>query len=396
MGVMLSNLCDCSHKDPRTEINMFLTQNQTIQFPSPLENTKIQRKEPLTSRSSSSNDNKIKDYISKDITEKYIKLKNNKKNIIYNNKLLMKEKNIYAKTNLNKIECSRNNSKIKTFNTDFLNCSNKKIPSKNKEITKRKNFEIYIGDKKGKIKEGLGLQIWDKNTYFFGIYKDNKTNGIGKFISGKTKYIGEFKNDSANGYGIYSNNKLTYEGYWSKDLQNNIGFEKWKDGSIYKGKYFNGKKNGIGTYIWSDGNKYEGEFLNNSFHGYGIYYFNDNKIYLGQWKNNEKNGYGEFITKDIIFIGYYLNDKRNGLGVSFSLNNKKFLMGIWKNGTKIGPYKILTYNKTIYGILDKNGNIQKIKNDNNTFNEILEKENFNKYKYFFNLCYDEISSFFNY
>ena len=40
MGGILSNLCDYTHKDPRTEINMFLTQNQTIQFSSPIEKYK--------------------------------------------------------------------------------------------------------------------------------------------------------------------------------------------------------------------------------------------------------------------------------------------------------------------------------------------------------------------
>ena len=36
-----------------------------------------------------------------------------------------------------------------------------------------------------------GVVKWNKDTFYFGSYKDNKTNGIGKFISGKTVYKGE-------------------------------------------------------------------------------------------------------------------------------------------------------------------------------------------------------------
>jgi len=416
MGSVLSNLCDCTHKDPRTEINMFLTQNQTIQFSSPIENIKMQRKEPLTNRSgSSTNDNskyKIKDFHFKnDIGNSVIKFRNEKNKLYYNNKTVKYKNNlINDKTNNNnknniKLNSynytnSRNNTTTKSFNSNFSYCSNKITPSQINELIRAKGTsEIYIGDKKGKIKCGLGLQIWNKDTFYFGSYKDNKTNGIGKFISGKTVYKGEFKNDEANGYGNYSNNKLEYEGYWSHDLQNNFGIEKWKDGSVYKGQYYNGKKHGIGTYTWLDGNKYEGEFKNNAFYGYGIYYLNDNKYYLGQWVNNEKNGYGEFITKDIIFFGFYSNDKRNGIGLSYWKNKKKFFLGFWKNGNKFGPGKIVSKNKVTYLIYDKEGNSTKINVDQNQFNQILIENGLTKYKNCFKLSFEDIykiiNTFFN-
>ena len=413
MGGILSNLCDCTHKDPRTEINMFLTQNQTIQFSSPIENIKIQKNGALTSRSGSTLDNskqKIKKMA-------FIKLKNYKKNIIHNNKLI-KKKNIFAedkkilnqnkqnKININ-LKNSRNQSSnfissnntntFKTFNSNISYWSNQSIPQELKElIATQGNSEIYIGEKKGKIKEGLGLQIWNKETFYFGNYKNNKINGLGKFISGNTKFKGEFKNDEANGYGIYSNNKLTYEGYWNKDRQSSFGFEKWKDGTIYKGQYYNGKKNGIGTYIFEDGNKYEGEFINNAFHGYGIYYFNDKKrVYLGQWANNEKNGYGEFIMEDKIFIGYYSKDRKNGFGISFWKKEKKYFMGFWKNGIKFGPWKKFIDNKITYGKFDKEGNVKKIENGKNKFYQILKEEGLIKYKNFFELSFEIISNHIN-
>ena len=411
MGGVLSNLCDCTHKDPRTEINMFLTQNQTIQFSSPLENIKTQRKEPLTNRSASTYDNsrqKINDY---NLNTTFIKLKNDNKNILYNNKLV-KKKNIFTeqkkninqnKQNNNKINSnnyisSRNNNTLKSFNSNFTYCSNKTLTNKEiKNIMESKgNSDIFIAEKKGKIKEGLGLQKWNKDTFFFGNYKDNKINGIGKFISGKIKFKGEFKDNLANGFGIYTTNRLTYEGYWISDLQSNFGIEKWKDGSIYRGQYYNGKKNGIGTYIFGDGNKYEGEFINNAFHGYGIYYFNENnKYYLGQWANNQKNGYGELITNDKLYIGFYLKDKKHGFGLSFSKKRKKYYMGFWKNGYKLGPFKQISENKIKYGIIDKDGNINNIKEENNEFFQILENEGLIKYKIFFRLSFEDISIIIN-
>ena len=387
---------------------MFLTQNQTIQFASPIENIQIPKKDALTNRSASTNDNsrqKVK-------KTSYI-LKNDKKNIIYNNKLLKKkgilgdDKKLLNLNKKNKININLNNNKIqsrnflssnnsntfKTMNSNFSYWSNQTIPQEIKElIESHGNSEIYIGEKKGKIKEGLGLQIWNKETFYFGNYKDNKINGLGKFISENTKFKGEFKDDEANGYGIYSNNKLTYEGYWKKDQQNNYGFEKWNDGSIYQGQYYNGEKNGIGTYIFGDGNKYEGEFKNNSFNGYGIYYFKDKKrVYSGQWLNNEKNGYGEFITENKIFIGYYSKDKKNGIGISFRKKEKKFFLGFWKNGVKFGPWKKFYENKIIYGKIDKDGNIKKIENGKNEFFQILEEEGLIKYKDLFSLSFNIIS-----
>ena len=415
MGGVLSNLCDCTHKDPRTEINMFLTQNQTIQFSSPLENIKTQRKEPLTNRSGSTYDNsrqKINDY---NLNTTFIKLKNDNNNILYNNKL-QKKKNIFNEQkknisqnktykqnnnnllNSNNYISSRNNNALKTFNSNFTYCTKKSFKNKEfKNIIKSKgNSDIYIGEKKGKIKEGLGLQIWNKDTFFFGIYRDNQINGLGKFISGKTKFKGEFKDNEANGFGIYSTAKLTYEGYWDNDLQSNFGIEKWKDGSIFKGQYYNGKKNGIGTYIFGDGNRYEGEFINNAFHGYGIYYFNENnKYYLGQWSNNEKNGYGELITNNKIYMGFYLKDKKNGFGLSFSKKRKKFFLGFWKNGYKSGPFKEISENSIKYGIFDKEKNMNIIKDENNEFFQILEKEGLIKYKKFFRLSYEDISTLIN-
>lgn len=400
MGNSLSELCGCNQKDPKTEINMSLSQNQKNNFSSPITNLKTNVKfNPFANYKLSTYGRKQNLYdlnLSQDLR---VKLLNEQNSLILNNKLSTK-----ISPNKSKIKYNNNNKKINfsynctsTINTiNSLNSintySNNSVSSKlNQLINARGNNEIYIGEKKGNMKNGLGIQIWNKDTFYFGTFKDDKVNGIGKFISGNSKYKGEFKNDNSNGFGIYKNNKLTYEGYWSHDLQNNYGIEKWEDGSIYKGEYYKGRKKGIGTYIWKNGTKYEGEFLDNNFHGYGIYYYKEKKYYSGQWENNEKSGLGEIISKKKAFIGFFSNDKKNGFGISFWKNRNKCFIGFWKNGIKIGPAKIINDNKIIYGILDKEGNIKKIKEEND-FNQILTERGVIKYKKFFDLSFENLSN----
>ena len=407
MGGVLYDICDCAHKDNRTEINMFLTHNQTIQFSSPMENIKKNRKEILTNHSGStrqkSNDNKVKHEV---INTSFYKSKGVKKNVSFNNNVINIENNFKEKKqdknknkhNIIKIQLQKYiSSKNKnSFDSNLAYVSNKSINSKIKDLINEGKTEKYIGEKKGKLKDGLGLQIWNNNTHYFGNFKNNKIHGIGKFISGEAKYKGEFIKGESNGYGIYSNSKLTFEGYWINDFQSNYGIEEWNDGSIYKGQYSKGRKNGIGTYIWSDGNKYEGEFKNNVFSGYGAYYYNNGNCYFGQWENNQKNGYGEFITKNKIFIGFYVNGKRNGFGITFLRDKRKYFLGFWKNDNKFGIFKVITDKNQAYGIIGNDGNVKKLKDGENKFFQLLKDDNLLIYEKLFKLDFEDINKIVKY
>ena len=144
MGNAVSNLCDCTHKDPRTEINMFLTQNQTIQFSSPIENIKMPRKEPLTQRSSSSSSKingkyKIKDNFRNDISHNIPKSRNDRNKFLCGNKTaryksdFMNEKKEFT---LNKNK-NRNNLQLNDLNIHSFNYSN--INSKVNNLTTKSN-----------------------------------------------------------------------------------------------------------------------------------------------------------------------------------------------------------------------------------------------------------------
>ena len=194
----LSNLCDCSHKDLRSEINMLLTQNQKIQFSTPLESIKSNKKvHPtinITSSNYENNKYKINSFgIQKEINKSFMKLQNDKKaaltysfnkNVKKNNdyidsKLTIKSTVPNLKTN-SYYKYSPINS-IKSYESDCTLNSNNPLQMSSKLnalIRARGKTEIYIGEKKGKIKGGLGLQIWGNNNFYFGTYKNNKTNGM--------------------------------------------------------------------------------------------------------------------------------------------------------------------------------------------------------------------------
>ena len=261
--------------------------------------------------------------------------------------------------------------------------------SNNTDIT---NLKTNIDKPKNNLKNGLDIQIWGRNCYYFGYFKDGIADGLGKFITGNNKYFGEFKNDQANGFGIYHNNinETIYEGYWINNLQGKYGIEKWSDESIFFGEYLNGEKR-IGTFLWKDGSRYEGEFINNMFDGYGFYFYSTNKLYFGEWKNNRKHGFGQFIMGDKLYVGNYFMDQKNGFGISYWKNEDKLFVGLWKNNKKSGFGKFFHGNKIKYGIWGENYNkkVEWFNSDEEAFN-YLTNNNLELYKKHFELNKDDI------
>ena len=333
---------------------------------------------------------------------------NDNNNINYDNNI--NDNNEQDDENKNKIITLENDNYIENNNNINVESNQKGIEEEN--INQNKNYKINeissnnsansniktnIDKPKQIPKNGLDFQIWSKNVYYIGYYNEGVAEGIGKLITGNSKYYGEFKDDQANGYGIYYNNsnEIIYEGMWTNDNQNEYGIEKWSDDSIFFGKYSNGEKNGVGTYLWKDGSIYEGEFCNNMFEGYGIYYYNKNKIYLGEWKNNKKNGYGELIFGDKIYVGYFLNDQKDGFGISFLNNSDKIYIGFWKNSKKKGFGKIFNGNKMKYGIWgDENDNkkTEWFNTEEEAYN-YLDNNNLDDFKKYFEYDKEEITSY---
>ena len=378
-------LCDCRDNDTRLEENLPMSINQELlklnnkSFSSPVDEDyslleKIKRKNA-----------------SNLIIKTYRKYKN-KSSLDYSydyNAPLMKS----VKSNNNNYSSnvsSNLNISVEKYDTN----SNYKISSQYKNSYKK--TIAYIGEKIDNIKSGFGIKIMPNNVKYIGYFKNDKSEGYGKFINESKKdiYYGEFSQDQANGFGIYHHkNETSYYGEWENDLRENIGIEKWEDKAEYQGQFHFGEKNGIGKYIFSDGSRYEGEWKRNNLDGYGIYYYLGQRIYIGQWKNNLKDGFGMFIWKDKIYIGFYEDDKKNGFGIYYWKNIKKAFMGFWKNGKQYGFGKLSSEKKNKYGIWI-NDNLETAYDEEQAFNE-LEKRKLGRYKYMFLFGLNDVDNYCN-
>lgn len=228
---------------------------------------------------------------------------------------------------------------------------------------------IYLGNKFGDKKDGLGLELFNNsNAVYFGRFRNGKRIELGKFtISNQINeytYGGEVQGIYARGFGLFYDKKKfrDYEGFWDNSMKSGYGIEKYKDNSEYKGCFKEGKKEGIGTQKWDDGSFYEGEWKNNKFHGFGIYQFVDGSEYRGHWKKGKFDGFGEFVNPDIKkYFGFFKNDNRSGFGFELVLKEKRAFIGFFKNNEMNGYGKLIQKDKKIYGLWKKGQLSEKIK-----------------------------------
>ena len=383
--------CDCKYNDTSLEKNIPLTINQELL--------------KLNNVSNSTFENKNYTFLEK------IKRKN-ATNLIIKNYRKYKVKTAFEISS--EINTPKNNNL--QFNNSFSNLkdiANSHIENKNNtnfyiekydsnnrssslENNNYKKTLVYMGEKLNGVKEGFGIKLMSNNIKYIGHFKNNQSEGYGKFIDIDKQdiYYGEFSKNQANGFGIYRHkNESIYIGEWKDNLRENIGIEKWQDKAEYKGEFHLGEKNGIGKYIFSDGSRYEGEWKKNNLEGYGIYYYLGQRIYIGEWKNNLKEGFGMFIWKDKIYIGYYANDKKEGFGIYYWKSIKKAFMGFWKNGKQSGFGKLITENKIKYGIWI-NDNLEIPYDEGEAFKE-LEKQKLGRFKYMFLFSLEDIDNYIN-
>ena len=104
-------------------------------------------------------------------------------------------------------------------------------------------------------------------------------------------------------------------------------------------------------------------------------------------------GYGEFKWADgKKYIGYYINDKKEGFGIYYWLYPLRVYMGFWKNGKQEGLGKFFNGNKPPRYYSWRNG--EKI---SESLNEEVAFEMFNsnekKYIKFFDYNLNEITKF---
>jgi hypothetical protein len=92
---------------------------------------------------------------------------------------------------------------------------------------------LYIGQFKGDIREGKGIQIFEDGCYYEGYFKNDSTNLEGRLIFGDgDMYLGELIDNSMNGKGVYyKKDGSKYTGTFVDDAPQGQGREEWEDGA---------------------------------------------------------------------------------------------------------------------------------------------------------------------
>lgn len=212
---------------------------------------------------------------------------------------------------------------------------------------------VYEGDFKNNEFDGHG-EYKGKNYNYYGAYSSGKKHGKGKMenLIDNSEYEGEFKNDEKDGYGI----------------------EKYMDGSLYRGMFKHNMKDGRGILILEDQKSfYDGEFKNDKMSGKGKFKFDEKKEYIGEWQDNEISGYGILSDKNIIHVGYFLHDMKEGYGASFRCDQSLCILGKWKDDLLSGT-SILIPGTNGENNFDYEGNVKYMNMNEDKIVQIIDDE----------------------
>ena len=196
---------------------------------------------------------------------------------------------------------------------------------------------LYIGEFKGDIREGRGIQIFRDGCYYEGYFKDDSTNVKGRLIFGDgDMYLGQLVGNSMNGQGVYfKKDGSKYIGTFVDDAPEGKGREEWEDGAQFEGNYLKGCKHGYGVFKFANKTTYKGNFKEDLFWGQGTLVRENGIQYKGQWvegilkspativspngnsytgeiKDMTQNGKGEYNDHGRIFIGNFKDGKPDG------------------------------------------------------------------------------------
>ena len=174
--------------------------------------------------------------------------------------------------------------------------------------------------------------------YAFSQITTGKITGIKDSWGESITYVGEMKNNQPNGLGIATYNNghaLKYAGNFVNGLYSGKGTMLFNDGAFLTGDWKNGRLNGKGANLTASGNLYVGLFFDGKKEGKGNLLYSDNSILQGEWKTDQFNSRCIYIpgTVNTISDNIYTEDKKNGQGYQYELENKKLFQGRWKDGT---------------------------------------------------------------
>ncbi|XP_076459413.1 LOW QUALITY PROTEIN: alsin-like [Babylonia areolata] len=174
---------------------------------------------------------------------------------------------------------------------------------------------------------------WRDGTYV-GTWLSGKMHGQGeiKWPDGR-KYTGTFKHGLQNGQGVFvipkgGSGKEVQDGTWKDGKLNGSGHIRYSNGDDYKGYFQSGQRFGHGVlqqgrHLSSYASIYVGEWLNDKRNGYGV---QDDVLkgetYMGMWVENHRHGNGIIVTLDgMYFEGNFYTDKLTGFGLMLTDDN---------------------------------------------------------------------------
>lgn len=210
----------------------------------------------------------------------------------------------------------------------------------------------YLGSFRHNFPHGFGI-LATQNMVYRGYFENGDPQGFGIIIDKEgCRRIGSFKKRSMNGYGEIINPSKQYR--FSGLLMDNVqhgGGEESLGKETFLGFFAFGKRHGIGhmkrkelEYIgsWKDGSRtgygsekveglydYFGSFVNGHKEGICEISYPDKTVYIGQIKGNRKTGFGKQSLGKEVYIGYWRNDRRHGLGYYKDQKGQTFF-GQWR------------------------------------------------------------------
>lgn len=159
-------------------------------------------------------------------------------------------------------------------------------------------------------REKFGLNVYSKDSFYIGHWKDNMKHGIGFLkINSNLMYIGKFESNQFNGFGILydKSNQDLFFGEFTQGKFNEGVFCNNESELFYRGKIIDGKKNDNFCSLFDSKNGYLfiGEIIDDEF----------NKGYMGYCQIKEMDE-GENLIFNVQKIFYF-----DGLGIE----NKSFI-----------------------------------------------------------------------
>ena len=201
-------------------------------------------------------------------------------------------------------------------------------------VTWEDNSKLYGEFKENKLYGICKFYNSQNNCIFKGEYENNIPYGYGIYEMMNGSYEGIWVRNNLIGIGIEIwNDQTFFQGEYSKSKRNGIGLYRWPDGTIYQGQWVNNQMQGYGTIIYSDDRIYSGEVYNGLMHGVGIFSWRNGYKYIGNYYKDLKSGFGTFIWSNkplLAFVGFWQKGKQNGVGAS--INGSAVKYGFWKDG----------------------------------------------------------------